>query len=558
MHPILTNKYLYFSLLFLLSFNVYLPNAGNNSLSLPFNSSTIFTTSLIIFLGLYKVSINKKIVINRLALIFGLTIIALLTPNLWHKAPHFLLVAPKFIYIFIGFLYYIALLQLFGNKKSYSLLYFVCGATLISSFFSIYQNYLMGPNSYFIVDIEYGRPFGVFQQVNVLSSFMASGIAVSLYLLFIKGELNEKIKKLLYLNFFSTTWVLILTQSRIGYLAGAIIFTYYLFYFLKQKKHKALISIISIFCIAFTLAKLLPYGAGDEYETKREVITSPTVRFQIYKDSFELFLKKPLTGHGYGYFHYAITNYSAAKSSERNNLNIGRKLNHPHNEQLLWLVEGGIIPWLALTMLAFCFLLLVYKSKHYFKIPMLLMLLPIFLHTQVEHPFYQSFPHFITFITLVFVISKEMKFTEFSKTANPTIFKVGGLVTLILLTTYSFTALQTTNILYRYIYNEPNNHILLSQVLNPIAEYKFIEIRTNTLKLDIAIFNGDKKEISKFIDWSHEFLKAYPSDYIYFETIRAMKTLLMTEQAEKLNNTAKYLYPQNNSWETGIWAPSDN
>ena len=118
--------------------------------------------------------------------------------------------------------------------------------------------------------------------------------------------------------------------------------------------------------------------------------------------------------------------------------------------------------------------------------------------------------------------------------------------------------LDKQSISYRYIYNEPNNHILLSQVLNPIAEYKFIEIRTNTLKLDIAIFNDDKKEISKFIDWSHEFLKAYPSDYIYFETIRAMKTLLMTEQAEKLNNTAKYLYPQNNSWETGIWAPSDN
>ncbi|MGO2293371.1 hypothetical protein, partial [Pseudoalteromonas sp.] len=133
-----------------------------------------------------------------------------------------------------------------------------------------------------------------------------------------------------------------------------------------------------------------------------------------------------------------------------------------------------------------------------------------------------------------------------------------NLVFFIILIIFSLTALQSSMLLRQYIYKEPNNHILLSQTLNPFVEYKFKEIQINTIKLEVALQQKNYNEVINFLTWSEVFLKAYPSDYIYFETIRAMKALSMGKQANALTIEAKHLYPKNNSWDTGTWEPSNS
>lgn len=483
--------------------------------------------------------------------------ILIIPPVLVSSEPQLYKFLPRFLTILFGLLYYFSLIQLKTEKKSLTLLLFlICTSSFISACFSLFQNYLMTSDSYFAIRIEYGRPTGIFQQVNVLASFTATGIAVGLYLL--NSLKNKFLVFFLIICTFVNFWVLFLTQSRTGLLAGLVLVTYYAFTYLKSKEIKKLVILIGVLTVSLTLAKTLPYSAGNDYITKKEIISSPTIRMYIYQDSLELFLQKPFTGHGYGSFHRVLTDYSATKAIERNNINYGKKVTHPHNELLLWMVEGGAIAGMAIVLIFSYFCYLIYYSKHKNKLGAFLLSTPIMLHTLTEHPFYQSTIHLIVFLTLIYVTLKQCGVTKHTINLNCSLVKILNLLLALNIVIFSLTALQSTIKLRQYIYNEPNNHILLSQTLNPFIDYKFKEIQTNTLKLELALQHNNNNEINEFILWSEVFLKAYPSDYIYFETIRAMRALLLMEQAEKLNNKAKYLYPQNSSWEKGIWTPSEN
>ena len=543
--------------LFIISVVFYIPNIGGFGYSLPFNLFTLLTSSLVIFTVVHCACLKNLFEYDNFFFALCIFFIFLCLPVLISDEFQFYKSLPRFLTILFGLLYYFSLMQL-KPEKSYLtlLLLLICTSSFVSSCFSLFQNYLMTSESYFAVKIEYGRPTGIFQQVNVLASFTATGIAVCLYLL--NSLKNKYLILFLITCVFVNFWVLFLTQSRTGLLAGAILICYYSFIYFKSKEFKKIIILIGILITSLTLAKTLPYGAGNDYITKKEVISSPTIRMYIYQDSLELFLQEPITGHGYGSFHRQLTDYSAGKAIERNNINYGKKVTHPHNELLLWMVEGGAIAGVAIVLIFSYFCYLIYYSKHKNKLGVFLLSMPILLHTLTEHPFYQSTIHFVFFVTLIYITLKQCSIPQRKINLDRSLIKILNLLIVLCIVIFSLTALQSVIKLKKYIYDEPNNHILLSQTLNPFIDYKFKEIQTNTLKLEFALQQNNYNEINEFILWSEGFLKAYPSDYIYFETIRAMKALLMMEQAEELNNKAKYLYPQNNSWETGIWVPSKN
>ncbi|MDX1727530.1 MAG: Wzy polymerase domain-containing protein [Pseudoalteromonas tetraodonis] len=544
---------LLFTPLLLISIFFYIPNAGGFGFSLPFNSFALMSLSWALFIVIYN-SIKSKqpFKLDRFLVIAFTALLLLLLPSFWSEQTQLYSALSRFIFIILGLYTYFCLLQI-KNKKTFneSLLYLICFSSLLSACFALYQNYLMTADSYFAIKIEYGRPTGIFQQVNVLASYTATGIAISFYLL--TGLKARSLKSFLYLCIFVNSWALFLTQSRTGLLAYGVILCWYIFLIFKEKEKRKLAFLLSGIMASFILAKTLPYSTGNEYVSKKEMFSTPNARLQIYQDSLGAFLEKPIIGHGYGSFHRVITDLSATKAADRNNINIGKKVTHPHNEFILWLVEGGVIAAFAMLLLFYYLCSIIFKGSSQNKFGLFLLITPILLHCSTEHPFYQSFIHFIVFTFLLFYITNACNLKEKSIQINLSFLKITNLLIVVFITLFSITAIQSSIILRHYIYNEPNNHILLSKTLNPFIEYKFKEIQINTLKLEVAIQNQSNTEIINFLNWSKEFLQVYPSDYIYFERIRALIFLGLKEQAEAERKLAKTLYPQNISWDKGIW-----
>ncbi len=547
---------LLFSPLLLFSILFYVPNIGGFGFSLPFNSFALISLSWALSIIIYNaIKRNQPIKFDHFLAVAFATLLLLLIPSLWSERTQLYSALPRFIFIALGLYTYFSLLQV-KNKKlfSQSLLYLICFSTFLSACFALYQNYLMTTESYFAIKIEYGRPTGIFQQVNVLASYTATGIAISLYLL-TKAK-QKSLKNLLYLCIFVNSWALFLTQSRTGLLAFIIIIFWYIFLIIKEKNKIKLILLVSCVAASYIIAKTLPYSMGNEYTTKKEVFSTPNARLQIYQDSLGAFLKKPILGHGYGSFHRVIIEVSSTKAKNRNNINIGKKVTHPHTEFILWLVEGGIIAAFGILLLFYSLCSIIIKSNSRNRFGLFLLITPILLHSSTEHPFYQSFIHFIVFIILLFYITKTCNLKESDIGINQSFLKISNLLIVIFSTLFSLTAIQSIIVLKHYIYDEPNNHLMLSKTLNPFVEYKFKEIQVNALKLEIAIQNQNHAEVNNFLNWSKDFLQVYPSDYIYFERIRALIYLGLKEQAKAEIKLAKALYPQNTSWEKGVWEAS--
>lgn len=502
----------------------------------------------------------RNFIFDNFLIVSFLCFIALFIPLSWSESSQYYSALPRLVTIFIGLLLYFSLLQLKHTRYFLKyLLHIICLSVVLSSLFTLYQFYVMSPNSYFAIRMEYGRPVGIFQQVNVLASFTATGLATSYYLIYNKKNCMSSFP--LFTSVFFNSWVLFLTQSRVGLLAFLLITLYYLVSAISKRKLKLFSIISSIIIISFSLSKCLPYTSGNEYLFEKQMVSQEEVRLHIYSDSLELFFEKPLLGHGYGSYQQLIINKSAEKAPLRGDVNIAKKLDHPHNEALLWLIEGGIFAFIFIFTPFLYLIVKIYKSNNNSKQGLSLLIIPITLHCLTEHPFYQSLIHFITLILLTYYIlqncSVNRKELSHRKSKISTL-KVVNIIFLLFISLFAITAIQSIQIIRKYIYEEPSNHLLLSKVTNPFIDYKFRAIQINTLKLELAMIQSDTASVKDFIIWSNDFLQAYPSDYILFERIRAFKFLGMSEIARLEREHAKKLYPQNRSWESQIWIPSSN
>jgi len=62
------------------------------------------------------------------------------------------------------------------------LLYLLLGAVAIEALLGLVQYYLLVPGNWIGYDTRTNRPYGIFQQPNVMASFMATGLALAIWL----------------------------------------------------------------------------------------------------------------------------------------------------------------------------------------------------------------------------------------------------------------------------------------------------------------------------------------------------------------------------------------
>lgn len=128
-------------------------------------------------------------------------------------------------------------------------------------------------------------------------------------------------------------------------------------------------------------------------------------RLTMLQDTLSMILAKPLLGWGYGGFEYSFAHFRLQTMPWREVLEVA---GHPHNEILLWWVEGGLpaLTGIAIVLVAGALLLKRAwqrdrKQPAGARVGLFLVLLPMLVHTQLEYPFYLSAPHWLAFLLLL-------------------------------------------------------------------------------------------------------------------------------------------------------------
>ncbi len=381
---------------------VYYPNMGGDGLALPQNilawSIMALTTLIVTFtvcLGLGRARLSLTPTARLLLL--GIAVLAL--PLLYTRPEWREDALWRCAGLLGGWLFYVACLQLrLTARQRNLLLYGLLFAVSVQALLAALQ--LFAPTLAW-VSPNGSRVYGVFQQPNVLGSFIATGLALALWLLLasLSTSTRRQLPLLALLTAFSA--LLVLIQSRAAWLGGALAAALLLWRFARQSPAASrwaggalLLGVALGLMGLFTGQQELIAREGSNYS-----------RLTMLQDTLSMILAKPLLGWGYGGFEYSFAHFRLQAMPWREVLEVA---GHPHNEILLWWVEGGL-PALAGIVLVFIAGALLLKRAWQrdreqpagARVGLFLVLLPMLVHTQLEYPFYLSAPHWLAFLLLL-------------------------------------------------------------------------------------------------------------------------------------------------------------
>lgn len=247
-----------------------------------------------------------------------------------------------------------------------------------------------------------GRPSGPFLQINVMASFLATGLALVLWLFYSAPVARWPAVAALSLLAFS----LVMCQSTIGYLGAGFVLICLSALAWRDCRGRVLAAWAGIVLgagLARSLNLLLGVHILDHSGGRFS-------RLQVWEACLWLIRQKPLAGWGYGRFDAVLP--EAFRALGVNQME-QRLFPHPHNEILYWLVEGGLVAGLGLALLLAWYLRLGLRAwrqarqagdagmSGHAALGWFLCTTPILAHTQVEYPLYQSSLHCLLLAVLL-------------------------------------------------------------------------------------------------------------------------------------------------------------
>jgi O-antigen ligase len=137
--------------------------------------------------------------------------------------------------------------------------------------------------------------------------------------------------------------ILFLSVGRTGYLTLFFALSAAV-YFQIPKRYRLLTTVLIVITLATLMfhsssrfqSKVSAIGSGIQKYSEGEIGTSEGMRLDFWTKSLDAIKEKPVIGHGVGSWKL---NYS---------IRSGLDINNPHQEFLLWAVEGGAIGLLLL------------------------------------------------------------------------------------------------------------------------------------------------------------------------------------------------------------------
>ncbi|MBA6364481.1 O-antigen ligase family protein, partial [Colwellia sp. BRX8-8] len=383
--------------------HIVLETPGGTGLYLSFNVFGWLIATILISLGLWQITINKKVILSKLQLYSLLGFLCLCVPMFYGSefSDHAI---PRLLGLAGGLLLLLSLYQFDELRNNpQQVLWWILIAVALQASFGLVQYFILETGDWGGYKMGISRPHGSFLQPNVMASFMGLGISLSLYL---TVDVDKKkyafLKKwFIYITLFNTSFLIIPLSSRTGYLVviiTSLLIAPYLFLVNKKQLTKLLLIVLS----ALFLAQLSIVDKPSNLIEKR--VTNITARSDIYLISIKMILEKPIFGFGYGGFERSYLDFNNQLKLDTSEINHPLlMLSHPHNEVLYWVSEGGIV---ALLGMAFFFVAymkswLKINNKLAKRLAILGLIIPLLLHSQLEFPFYSPISHWFIFIILL-------------------------------------------------------------------------------------------------------------------------------------------------------------
>lgn len=364
--------------------HLYWPNNGGSGLSLPFNIiAWLYAVLCIACIAAGSAPRRWRLTRPQGDFVTGgviLCALCLLTPAIWRAEA--CLVAASLLG---GLLFYSALLQrTMSGKALTTMLQILVGASMLECFIFLIQYFHLPQADYWAFPWwRHIRPYGVFQQVNLLASFIASGsLLAALLSLRLCGWRQQSACAAQFIMGF----VLHEAQSQTGYLSLLAGWPLLLWIFSSRRR------------LLWPLALLLSGMAGGEAVRHLLSLTvidhqqAVAARWDVLRYCARLILERPWFGWGVGSFAYVFLTHFGQFGISR--------MAHPHNELVLWLVEGGLPGLVG----AACFMVgggRLWLAGKRWQRASLTAALPVVIHMLTEYPVRQSVPHWLLLILLL-------------------------------------------------------------------------------------------------------------------------------------------------------------
>lgn len=544
--------FLLFGLLFLIAPFYYQPNMGGEGLSLPYNSSIWIVACWIIAAASFIVQRTSTLILPKhwlgLAMLpIGAIFTGLIAEN---NNPTEWIV--RLCVIVGGYLLFISFYQFRLNGRHLDRsLYIILVMGIIAGVYGVIQTQ---PHAHLRDFLPYSanhQLVGIFQQINLQASMMAT-LLVLVYYLTSRPTIRSMgliVKITLCLAALIASFSIAQIGSRIGFLGaigGILILLTGRLSIIKRSQKLLLYSVILATFTGLITGSSGLLKAVDKFD-KTIGGMSMDVRWQIYSLSWDIFLEKPILGHGLGSFQKVFQEQRGALEASEKNLLLKKspRYSHPHNELIFWMIEGGIVSILGIVAAAIYTLKqCMYVGKQR-GLGYIALLIPIALHTQVELPFYISNTHWILLIFMLFFIhqqgNREITLSSLSSSGKallPIIF------TSIALFTSSFlTHTQIANAgIIDYLKSRQTQGKYLETALN---NYYFNDLAVRLLMvrdMRIAMQNGQKKPITDFLHWATAKIQTIPDVGLYIEMIVAHDFLKQFKERDNLLKEALAIY----------------
>lgn len=539
----------FWGLYWLLGMHFFMHNPGGSGLYLPFNAWGWIFASLAMGLGLWQVTLRQQLVLSPLQIGLWLGGMLLLLPMAY---PGFELkdyAIPRLLGLFAGLLFLSCLYQWRWDRQARDkLLYLLLGAVAIEAILGLVQFYLLTPGNWLGYDTSANRPYGIFQQPNVMASFMATGLSLAVWLE-LRGCTNPWLKGLRYGVILAAPVLLVVLQSRVGQLGGLLAL---LMLAPQLYRQRLLGRVLGLVVLGVALGLISQYGMAG---AKRglDIYQSGGMRSIYWPYAAKLIAEAPWAGWGYGSFEPVfLEHYMADKALNPAMVQIEYNLDHPHNEFLYWAVEGGLAPMLGMALMAGALLWRLSRAGGVKGLALLALVTPILLHTQTEYPFYHAIALWWALLLLIYVLDAEVE--EGMQTLGRAswreyvyrpwlLLRFLAIAIPLVVVPFMLTAIHTAWVVTKYErggYKEPT---LLLEVVNPMAWLTRVEFDVNAVRLMVGLQTNNKSELEAYFEWGKEFVRHTPRANIYANMVIALHALGRGEEANQLRTRALVLYP---------------
>jgi len=525
----------------LIAMHIYWPNRGGSGFYLPWNLvGGIFIALLIIGAMLFS---RPPLATSGFFNLLASGSLILLLPLLWAQQPWLSEALPRLMGLVLGVLAYFALLQIpLDRRWRRRLLMLLLAATVIEALLGLVQYSLLQPGNWMGYNPLKNRPYGIFQQWNLMASFMATGLALALYLLSARRPLSRSLQWLAAAMLLLAPLLLIVIASRVGLLAALLLSPFQLWMLYRLNRRRAGIALLLLMAgVSAGLLLVMLNGA-----TRALMLPEPIFyRLTYWQEALDMIAERPWLGWGYGHFqhdflHHFYTTHSSGMESVA--------ISHPHNEILLWGVEGGLLSLSGIALIVWGLWRLLRHSR---PVPLRpapwLAALPILLHMMVEYPLYLSAAHSVLLLVILRVSDLRRRLRLPSHSQLPLRLTTAGIAALMV--PYLLNGLHSALIITAVEKSGLRQFGPMSQVITPTPWQVRYDYDMQLRQLLQYPQTRDMATLLSYQQWAENEIRVRPDANIYINLMAVSRLLQQPQRAADLQRQAKRLFPHDARFE---------